>query len=145
VDHNVVWNCEGDAGIRINAPAVGNRVLNNTLFNCDDIGTHMYSCWPNNKPDPIFWTTYIYTFASANNLYLAENPSSQLVDVAGRDFRRAGRSPAAGAEASIHVHSDGAKGPTPGLGAYESGVRWTAGVAGVAADDSENRLEPDTH
>jgi len=144
VDHNVVWNCVGDAGIRINAPAVGDRVFNNTLFNCDDIGTHMYSCWPDNKPDPVFWTTYIYTFASANNLYLAADPS-QLVDVVNRDFRLAAhlRGPDAGAAAL--GHADNTRQPSPDLGAYEKGgVRWTAGAAGVAADDSESRLESDS-
>lgn len=145
VDHNVVWNCAGDAGIRINAPAVGDRIFNNTLFNCDDVGTHMYSCWPDNKPDPVFWTRYIYAFASENNLYLGANPSSQLVDAAGRDFRRAAHPPAAGSGAAIHGQGDGADRSAPDLGAYErGGVRWTAGVNGVAAGDAECRLDEDS-
>ncbi len=144
VDHNVVWNCVGDAGIRINAPAVGDRVSNNTLFNCDDIGTHMYSCWPNNKPDPVFWTTYIYAFASSNNLYLAANASSQLADPTNRDFRPSANSRRSEAGAATPGHTNGAKEPSPDLGAYESGgFRWTAGATGVAVDGSESHLETD--
>ena len=44
VDHNVIWNCE--AGVRVNGPAEGHRIYNNTLFNCDDVGTHTYPAWP---------------------------------------------------------------------------------------------------
>ena len=52
VDHNVIWNC--GAGIRVNGPAKGHRLYNNTLFNCRDIGTRLYNQWPNHTPG--YWT-----------------------------------------------------------------------------------------
>jgi hypothetical protein len=144
VDHNVVWNCLGDAGIRINAPAVGDKVFNNTLFNCDDIGTHMYNCWPENKPDPVFWTTYIYTFTSTNNLYLAGDPSSKLVDAGHNDFRLSPKLRGNDAGVGRPRPTDSTKVLSLDLGAYEtSAIRWTAGAAGVAGDEFEGRLELD--
>ena len=135
VDHNVVWNCAGDAGIRINAPALGDRVYNNTLCNCDDVGTHTYNCWPDNNPDPAFWTKNLYQFDSANNLCLGANPSSQLVDYGSRDFRLIATAPAVDAGVAIPGFTDGYKGSAPDKGAYEfGGVHWTAGINGIAPD-----------
>lgn len=135
VDHNVIWNCEGDAGIRINAPSFDNCIYNNTLFNCDDIGTHTFNWWPYNNPDPRFWTKNLYHFDAANNLYLGDHPESQLVDYAHNDFRLVPGAPAIDAGVRIPGYTEGYKGSAPDLGAYEfGGAHWTAGVNGVAPD-----------
>jgi hypothetical protein len=40
IDHNVCWNSGSDSGIRINGPAAGDRIYNNTLFNCANVGAN---------------------------------------------------------------------------------------------------------
>ncbi|MFA5058818.1 MAG: alpha-L-fucosidase, partial [Opitutaceae bacterium] len=136
VDHNVVWNCSGDAGIRINAPATNISVSHNTLFNCDDVSTHTYNCWPDNNPDPAFWTKDVYQIDAANNLYLGSEPGAQLVDYAHRDFRLVARAPAINAGVRIAGLTHGDKSSAPDLGAYEfGGAQWTAGADGCAPAD----------
>ena len=110
VDHNVIWDCIDDAGIRINGPASGDRLYNNTLFNCENLGARTYDMWPNNNPAPAFWTSDIYGFSAANNLYLSASPNTVLRDWEKLDFR---------------------PWRTSDQGAYGSGLRWTAGVRGA--------------
>lgn len=77
VHHNVIWDC--GEGIRMNSPAKGHKLYNNTLFNCDDIDTHTYNQWPNHTP--AYWTERgygnIYEFVQTNNLFLRRNPDLQ--------------------------------------------------------------------
>jgi parallel beta-helix repeat protein len=132
LDHNVVWNCPSDAGIRINGPATNLLICNNTLFNCDNVGTHPYDQWPSPNPDQAFWTTDVYTYSASNNLYLGSSPSSQLVNSTNNDFRLLPTAPALNAGVVIPGYTDGYCGPAPDLGAYELGLMpWTAGTNGV--------------
>ena len=88
VDHNVCWNSGGDSGIRINRPALGHLIYNNTLFNCADVGTYTYDSWPGQSPpDPAFWTNDVYQYSASNNLFLANSPQMQLVNWTSDDFR----------------------------------------------------------
>ncbi|HEV2209853.1 MAG TPA: right-handed parallel beta-helix repeat-containing protein [Verrucomicrobiae bacterium] len=130
VDHNVCWNNQGDAGIRINAPAFGHQLYNNTLFNCDRLGTHTYDMWPNFDPDPAFWTRDFYSYQAANTLFLGNAPQEQLMDWAGEDFRL--RVAAAGVHAGVAIPQFTTPGvDAPDLGAYEgSGDFWRPGVDG---------------
>ena len=86
VHHNVIWNC-GD-GIRVNGPAEGHRLYNNTLFNCRDVGTRPYNQWPNHTPG--YWTAggygNIYRYTKINNLFLSTRPAAQLEDFAKENF-----------------------------------------------------------
>ena len=134
VHHNVIWNCE--AGVRVNAPARGHQVYNNTLFNCRDIGTHTYNQWPNHTP--AYWTENgygnIHEFATANNLFLNSNPDAQLADAGNRKFWLKEGAPAIDAGQHIPGFTDGFAGTAPDLGAYESGwVDWVPGKNGRAA------------
>lgn len=139
VDHNVCWQSvdRNDAGIRINGPALDHRIYHNTLYNCDDIGTHTYNAFPKNNPDPTFWTNANqYSYDSRNNLYLGTTPASQLVDPAGRDFRL--KQGAAGIDAGevIAGFNDGYDGAAPDDGAYEfGGPTWQPGVDGWGIDE----------
>jgi hypothetical protein len=128
VDHNVCWNSAGDSGIRINAPATGLHIYNNTLFYCDDVATHTYNCWPALNPDPTFWTRNVYSFSALNNLFLGDNPQAQVRDWAHRDFRLRPGASALGSGVYIPQLTQGA---APDLGAYQStGHNWKPGADG---------------
>jgi hypothetical protein len=64
VDHNVCWNSGGDSGIRVNAPAEGMLIYNNTLFNCANVGANDIDSWPNGNPDPAVWTNDIDQYSA---------------------------------------------------------------------------------
>jgi hypothetical protein len=132
IDHNVIWDNGGDSGLRVNRPAAGHLIYNNTLFNCDDVGTHTYDMWPNYNPDAAFWTSDLYQYSSANNLYLGGAPQSQLADWVHSDFRLRPSSPAINAGVAIPGYTDwfpliGV--PDKGACEYGSTV-WKAGVDG---------------
>ena len=133
-DHNVIWNCE--AGVRINGPADAIQVYNNTLFNCDDVGTHTYNEWPDYTPS--YWTTggygNSYNYSANNNLFLGTNPGSQLTDYANSDFTLKIGAAAINAGSVVAPYTDGYQGAAPDQGAYEDGLsRWTAGYNGIAS------------
>ncbi len=132
LDHNVCWNSGGDSGLRINAPAAGHLIYNNTLFYCEDIGTHTYDMWPNNNPDPAFWTRDCYQYSAANNLFLGASPETQLTDWSHADFRLKPNSPAIDTGVSIPGWTDFF--PIVGAvdkGACESGsLAWRPGADG---------------
>jgi hypothetical protein len=129
VDHNVVWNCPTFAGIQINGPSINHLIYNNTLFNCDNVGTHPYDQWPSPNPNPAFWTNDIYQFSASNNLFLATSPQTQLVDWANRNFQLKTGAAAIDAGVILPGFTDGYQGSAPDLGAYEFGrLSWTAGV-----------------
>ena len=129
VDHNVCWNSGGDSGIRINAPALGHLIYNNTLFNCADVGTYTYDSWPNSNPDPALWTNDVYQYSASNNLFLAASPQTQLLNWTNEDFRLKPTAAAINAGVVIPGFTDGYIGSAPDLGAYEFGsLAWNAGV-----------------
>lgn len=130
IDHNVCWNSRyGDAGIRINAPAYGLLIYNNTLFDCADVGSFTSDYWPNNNPDPSFWTSNLYQYSASNNLFLANSPETQLMNWSADDFRLKPGAPAIDAGVVIPGFTDGFVGAAPDLGAYEyGGLPWTAGI-----------------
>ena len=131
IDHDVCWNSGGDAGIRVNGPAAGILVYNNTLFNCANVGAYTYDSWsnPDSNPDPAFWTNDLYQVSASNNLFLAGSPQTQLVDWQVHDFTLKAGAPAIDAGVVIPGFTDGYLGSAPDLGAYESGaLPWTAGV-----------------
>jgi hypothetical protein len=129
VDHNVCWNSGGDSGIRVNGPAYGHLIYNNTLFNCANVGADTYNSWSTNNPDPAFWTSDIYQYAASNNLFLAASPQTQLVSWTNGDFRLKPGAPAINAGVIIPGFTDGYIGSAPDLGAYEfGGLAWNAGV-----------------
>jgi hypothetical protein len=129
VDHNVCWNSGGDSGVRINGPASGIVVYNNTLFNCADVGAYTYDDYSASNPDPSFWTSDIYQYSASNNLYLASSPQTQLVNWSNNDFSLLPNAPAINAGIVIPGFTDGYVGSAPDLGAYEyGGLPWNAGV-----------------
>lgn len=137
VDHNVCWAATGDSGIRLNGPTDGHEIYHNTLFNCDDIGTHTYTVPfsdPNN-PDPAFWTASgTYGVDLRNNLFLGTTPDSQLTSSATRDFRPKPGAAAIDSATLIAGYNDRFTGAAPDTGAYEAGgTYWVPGVAGYAA------------
>lgn len=146
VDHNVCWNSSGDSGIRINGPALGHLIYNNTLFNCTDVGTRTYNSWPNGNPNPVFWTNNIYQYSASNNLFLGTSPQSQLVNWTNEDFQLQSNAPAINAGVIIPGFTDGYAGSAPDLGAYEFGnPPWSAGVNSrptlvVAGSDKDNLM-----
>jgi parallel beta-helix repeat protein len=129
VDHNVCWNTGGDSGIRINGPAYGLLIYNNTLFNCADAGAYTYDQYPASNPDPAFWTSDIYEYSASNNLYLANSPQTQLVNWTNDNFTLLSNAPAINAGVVIPGFTDDCIGSAPDLGAYEFGSpAWSAGV-----------------
>lgn len=130
IDHNVIWNCSQDAGIRINAPASGHLIYNNTLFNCQNLGARTYNMWPANNPAPAFWTANVYAYSQANNLFLGDTPGTELRDWSNFDFRLLQNSSSVASGrviAGITETVAGALNP----GAYESATsHWRAGVHG---------------
>ncbi|MGA2248631.1 MAG: hypothetical protein ABSH48_27055 [Verrucomicrobiota bacterium] len=130
VDHNVCWGSGGDSGIRINGPAVGYLIYNNTLFNCADVGAYAVDSWPNSNPDPAFWTNDINQYSASNNLFLANAPQAQLVNWNSLDFCLKAGATAIDSGVIIPGFTDGYLGSAPDLGAYEfGGLPWTAGIA----------------
>jgi len=136
VDHNVVWKAPHDAGIRINGPAVGSRVFNNTLFNTLDVGVRGYNLFPQFNPDPSFWTSKeMYSYENKNNLFLGNEPESQLVGPEVRDFSLKPGVAAIAAGESIPLITHAPAGRNPDLGAYQSGLPpWKPGHEGHADD-----------
>ena len=131
VNHNVCWNANGDAGVRVNGPAFGHQIYNNTLFNCTDVGTYPYDSWGNNNPDPAFWTNDVYQYSATNNLFLGSSPQTQLVNWTTDDFRLQTNAPAIDAGIVIPDVTDDYVGSAPDLGAYEfGGLIWKPGVDG---------------
>jgi hypothetical protein len=129
VDHNVVWNCQTDDGIRVNGPSTNHLIYNNTLFNCHNLGAHPYDQWPSPNPDPGYWTSDVYTYSASNNLFLATSPQAQLMSWTNGDFRLKPNAPAIDAGVVIPGFTDGYSGGAPDLGAYETGsLAWSAGV-----------------
>lgn len=129
VDHNVCWNSSNDSGVRINGPALGHQIYNNTLFNCLDVGTLAYDSWPNSNPNPAFWTNDVYQYSASNNLFLSTSPQSQLVNWTNDNFQLQSNAPAINAGVVIPGFTDGYVGSAPDLGAYESGtLAWSAGA-----------------
>lgn len=129
VDHNVCWNTGGDSGVRINAPARGHLIYNNTLFNCADVGANTYDSWPASNPNPAYWTNDVDQYSASNNLFLGSSPQTQLMNWTNEDFRLVSNAPAIDAGVVIPGFTDGYVGPAPDLGAYESGgLPWQAGV-----------------
>jgi len=129
VDHNVCWNSGGDSGIRINSPALGHQIYNNTLFNCAAVGAYTYDTWGSDNPNPAFWTNDVDQYSATNNLYLASSPQTQLLNWTNDDFRLQTNAPAMDAGVIIPGITDGYTGSAPDLGAYESGgLPWNAGV-----------------
>jgi hypothetical protein len=130
IDHNVIWNTGGDAGVRINGPAAQIRVYNNTLYNCAPVGANSIDTWPNSNPNPSYWTNDINQYWSSNNLYFAGSPQAQIPNFLNRDFRLKTNAAAIDAGVNIPGITEGFVGTAPDLGAYEFGAPvWTAGAA----------------
>jgi hypothetical protein len=129
VDHNVCWNTGGDSGVRMNAPAQGHMIYNNTIFNCADVGTFTYDSWPGGNPNPILFTNDVDQYAASNHLFLGSSPQAQLVNWTNEDFRLLSNAPAIDAGVMIPGYTDGYAGHAPDLGAYEyGGLPWKAGA-----------------
>ncbi len=126
VDHNVIWNCGRDAGVRINGPCSGLLIVNNTLFNCLPVGAKMYispSCNPH-------WPHGVH-YQAVNNLYLGSHAGRELVDPAHDDFRLKTGSTAIGAGKVVPGLAVGIAGRPPDLGAYQGGESyWIPGADG---------------
>ena len=136
MDHNVIWNCE--AGVRVNGPAEGHRIYNNTLFHCQDVGTRTYHVWPPKAPNiRIEWPKKIYSYDKGNNLFLGKAPDQELADVEKSRFWPNLGSRAIDAGKPIKEITDGFMGDAPDLGAYEAGgPRWVPGRHGQVAEQS---------
>ncbi len=132
-DHNVIWNCE--AGVRLNGPHDAMEVYNNTLFNCQNVGSNTYNQFPQYLP--AYWTYgNVLNSTRTNNLFLGTNPASQLVDFANKDFRLKAGAAAIDAGTVVEPYTAGFVGSAPDLGAYESGAfPWTAGRDGVISQN----------
>jgi len=152
VHHNVVWNCR-EKGII--AKGDKNRVFNNTCLNNPMIdilapsGAEPFKPFrPKQHPHlldkqnanttiannyaPVISGTLKWQKAKAPPLgrmesnYQGEHP--MLIDPAGRDFRPAPDSPLIDAGKFITPITDGYRGKTPDIGAYESGAQcWLPG------------------
>jgi hypothetical protein len=143
IHHNVVWNIDPkDTGIRLNGPADLHFVYNNTLFNCRPAGERTYSSayriqldwWDELYPD----NEDIYNVVIENNLYLANDPESQLGDPENYKFWLKEGAAAIDAGQTFPPYTNGWQGTAPDLGAYETGgPRWTAGHNGVSGDSSD--------
>ncbi|NNM87475.1 MAG: right-handed parallel beta-helix repeat-containing protein [Phycisphaerae bacterium] len=129
VDHNVIWNCPGDAGVRINGPCANELIVNNTLFNCLPVGARIYvSLRPAGQKH---WPIGVH-YQSINNLYLGKSPRRQLVAPARDNFRLRLGAPAFHAGRRVAGITPLVHGRRPDLGAYQQGqVYWTPGVTGV--------------
>ena len=129
VDHNVIWNCLGDAGVRINGPCANELIVNNTLFNCLSVGARTFvSRRPAGQKD---WPIGVH-YQSMNNLYLGKSPQRQLVDPARDNFRLRPGAPALHAGQMVAGIAPLVHGFRPDLGAYQQGqAYWTPGATGA--------------
>lgn len=136
VDHNVIWNCE--AGVRVNGPAEGHRIYNNTLFHCQDVGTHTYHVWPPKTPHvKAEWPKRVYGYNKGNNLYLGKVPNLELTDADKSWFWPKLGSRAIDTGKPVKGITDDFVGNAPDQGAYETGgPRWVPGRNGQAAGQS---------
>jgi hypothetical protein len=145
VDHNVCWAATGDSGIRLNGPRDGHDIYHNTLFNCDDIGTHTYSIAVSDpgNPDPAFWNSSgSYSVDLRNNLFLSTTPDTQLISSGTRDFRPKSGAAAIDSATLIAGYNDTFTGSAPDKGAYETGQPyWMPGVDGWSIDESGIRSD----
>jgi hypothetical protein len=140
VDHNVIWNCPKDSGVRLNAPAVGHRLYNNTLFNTRNIGTGVYNQFPEHNPAPEFWVRRdMFSYDARNNLSLGSEAGKLLNSPETDNFRLKAKlsshckNPAVGSGQYIEGFVQDLNGQAPDLGAYQTGQpRWTAGRHGQA-------------
>jgi len=134
VDHNVCWNNGGFPGITINSPAAGDRIYNNTVFNCAWSLAPGNNAWNTTNgaignPDPAFWTRYVDEYLAANNLFLSSSPQTELADWTRQKFQLLPGASAVDAGLVVPGVTDGYAGSAPDLGAYEQGAPpWTAGV-----------------
>ena len=135
IDHNVVWNVNADASIRINAPTDNTRIFNNTVFHSRPIGSLTYNAFPRYNPDPTFWNDKDhYHLILSNNLDLEANPEAMLVNPQAKDFRLKPGSAAIGAGDVVEGNGNGKK--KPDLGAYQMDQPvWVPGHKG-RADES---------
>lgn len=125
VDHNVIWNCPGDAGVRINGPCANELIINNTLLNCLPVGARMFV-----SPRRPHWPVGVH-YQSINNLFLGKNPEQQLADPAQNNFRLKPGAPAIHAGRVVPGITPLLHGRPPDLGAYQQGQPyWTPGVTG---------------
>ncbi len=128
VDHNVIWDFGKDAGVRVNGPCSGNRIINNTLFNCLPVGAREYTN-PSSKWQ-IGWPRGVH-YEATNNLYLGLHPDTELVDPAHDNFRLKPGAAATGAGKVVPGISPGIDNRAPDLGAYTTGgTYWIPGATG---------------
>ncbi|NNM86545.1 MAG: right-handed parallel beta-helix repeat-containing protein [Phycisphaerales bacterium] len=132
VDHNVIWNCGHDAGVRTNGPCAGHIIVNNTLFNCLPVGARMFYHYNPGR----HWPRGV-KYVSENNLYLGDQPDAQLVNAQRRDFALKSGSKAIGAGRPVKGLTEPHDGRVD-LGAYQSGMAmWRAGApAAVSRNNS---------
>jgi len=137
VDHNVIWNLE--AGVRVNGPAEGHRIYNNTLFHCGDVGTSTFMSWAPDEHLKADWPKNVYQYDKANNLFLGNDPDKELTNAPKNEFWPKPDSEAIDAGNPIPGFTDGFLGKAPDLGAYESaGPKWIPGKNGKA-ESASNR------
>ncbi|MES2982478.1 MAG: DNRLRE domain-containing protein [Verrucomicrobiota bacterium] len=148
VDHNVCWGSYRDSGIRLNGPRDGHKIYHNTLFTCDDAGTHTYTVGFNDpinpNPDPAFWKSGVtYSVDIRNNLFLGTTPDTQLTSSGTRDFRLKSGAAAINSATLIAGYNDTFTGSAPDKGAYEAGQPyWMPGVKGWSINESGIRSDP---
>lgn len=146
-DHNVIWNVQ--TGVRHNGPTTGSKTYNNTLFNCTNVGQQTYNQWPDYMPTS--WTNdqggaNIYEFENKNNLFLGNDPSSQLTDVSSNNFTLKAGAASIDSGEEILGYTDGFQGSAPDAGAYESGTKqWIPGHNGVSIDGPEIEVQAATN
>ena len=121
-------------------PRDGHDIYHNSLFNCDDIGTHTYSIAVSDpgNPDPAFWNSSgSYSVDLRNNLFLSTTPDTQLISSGTRDFRPKSGAAAIDSATLIAGYNDTFTGSAPDKGAYETGQPyWMPGVDGWSIDES---------
>jgi uncharacterized delta-60 repeat protein len=135
VHHNLVFNAASDA-MRLNGPATGILVFNNTLI----AGWRSIEAWPySSLPEYAtmsgteirnnIFSSVVQTFTGAslsNNI--TSNADPLYADPSALDFTLSPGSPGLDAGMVLPPYTDGYVGTAPDIGAFESGVpRWTAG------------------
>lgn len=124
VHHNVVWN--------VNWPAIFDkgakmRYYNNTLVGRDLLGGATSNIYCNNL---LVGTRMDVSPKSdrPNNLVLPKLKDARFVDPAASDYSLQADSPAVDRGQAVNGYTDGFKGKSPEVGAYEfGGVRWKPG------------------
>ena len=133
VHHNVVWNVTW-TGLQTNWDVWDNNFYNNTLW---DVEEAMGAWLPNRSGyQTSIQRTKIYNNFASHSPWLGTdlknniiNTNSPFVDVANADFMPKTSSVLIDAGRVIAGITDGFKGATPDVGAYEfGGVKWTAGA-----------------